>query len=61
MVKGTKYRDGDTGNDGRDRDRTGRRKGTSRMVKRYLAVFVLAVLMTAVGLSVLVVDRDNFH
>jgi hypothetical protein len=31
------------------------------MVKRYLAVFVLAVLMTAVGLSVLVVDRDNFH
>jgi hypothetical protein len=31
------------------------------MVKRYLAVFVLAVLMTAVGQSVLVVDRDNFH
>jgi len=31
------------------------------MVQRFLAVLVLAVLMTAVGLSVLVVDRDNFH
>jgi preprotein translocase subunit SecG len=60
-VKGTKYRDGDTGNDGRGHDRTGGRKGTSGMVQRFLAVLVLAVLMTAMGLSVLVVDRDNFH
>jgi hypothetical protein len=61
VAEGTKYRDGDTGNDGRGRDRTGGRKGTSGMVKRFLAVLVLAVLMTAVGLSMLVVYRDNFY